>query len=74
MNDSHKFSTKFGSDHALEQSAPIVSHHDTSNGLRQSPENIVHSGSRNTGEWPLCNYGKYRGARHSNTDALPCRR
>jgi hypothetical protein len=29
MNDPHKFSTEFGSDHALEQSAPIVSHHDT---------------------------------------------
>jgi putative NADH-flavin reductase len=31
----------------------------------------VYSGSRNTGEWPLCNYGEYRGARHSNTYALP---
>lgn len=29
MNDPHKFSTEFGSDHALEQSTPIVSHHDT---------------------------------------------
>jgi quercetin dioxygenase-like cupin family protein len=29
MNDPHKFGTGFGSDHALEQSAPIVSHHDT---------------------------------------------
>ncbi len=29
MNDPHKFSTQFGSDHALEQSTPIVSHHDT---------------------------------------------
>jgi len=29
MNDSHKFGTRFGSDHALEQSTPIVSHHDT---------------------------------------------
>jgi len=29
MNDPHKFSTKFGSDHALEQSPTIVSHHDT---------------------------------------------
>ena len=28
MNDPHKFGTEFGSDHALEQSAPIVSHHD----------------------------------------------
>jgi len=39
MNDSHQFSTGFGSDHALKQSAPIVSPHDTINGLRQSPEN-----------------------------------
>ena len=31
----------------------------------------MYSGSRNTGEWPLCNYGKHRGARHSNTYALP---
>jgi quercetin dioxygenase-like cupin family protein len=29
MNDSHKFGAGFGSDHALEQSTPIVSHHDT---------------------------------------------
>src|SRR5260370_22179560 len=29
MNDPHKFGTEFGSDHALEQSTPIVSHHDT---------------------------------------------
>src|ERR1700727_2802955 len=29
MNDLHKFGTEFGSDHALEQSTPIVSHHDT---------------------------------------------
>ena len=29
MNDPRKFGTEFGSDHALEQSAPIVSHHDT---------------------------------------------
>ncbi len=29
MNDPHKFGTEFGSDHALEQSKPIVSHHDT---------------------------------------------
>ena len=28
MNDSHKFGTGFGSDHAPEQSTPIVSHHD----------------------------------------------
>ena len=28
MNDP-KFGTEFGSDHALEQSTPIVSHHDT---------------------------------------------
>ena len=29
MNDPHKFGTEIGSDHALEQSTPIVSHHDT---------------------------------------------
>jgi len=29
MNNPHKFSTEFGSDHALEPSTPIVSHHDT---------------------------------------------
>src|ERR1700680_3596174 len=29
MNDPHKFGTEFGSDHALEQSTPIVSHHDS---------------------------------------------
>ena len=29
MNDPHKFGAEFGSDHALEQSASIVSHHDT---------------------------------------------
>ena len=29
MNDPHKFGTEFGSDHALEQSTPIVNHHDT---------------------------------------------
>src|SRR5258707_2496067 len=29
MNDPHKFGTEFGSDHALEQNTPIVSHHDT---------------------------------------------
>jgi hypothetical protein len=29
MNDPHKFGTEFESDHALEQSTPIVSHHDT---------------------------------------------
>jgi quercetin dioxygenase-like cupin family protein len=29
MNDSHKFGAGFGSDHAPEQSTPIVSHHDT---------------------------------------------
>ena len=29
MNDPHKFSTEFRSDHALEQSTPIVSHYDT---------------------------------------------
>jgi hypothetical protein len=29
INDPHKFGTEFGSDHALEQSTPIVSHHDT---------------------------------------------
>ena len=29
MNDPHKFGTEFGSDHTLEQSTPIVSHHDT---------------------------------------------
>jgi hypothetical protein len=29
MNDLHKFGTEFGSDHALEQSTPVVSHHDT---------------------------------------------
>ena len=34
MNDPHKFGKEFGSDHALEQSTPIVS-----GGLRQSPEN-----------------------------------
>src|SRR5271154_5373928 len=28
MNDPHKFGTEFESDHALEQSTPIVSHHD----------------------------------------------
>ena len=28
MNDPHKLGTGFGSDHALEQSTPIVSHHD----------------------------------------------
>jgi hypothetical protein len=73
MNDPHKFSTEFGSDHALEQSAPIVSHHDTIKWFECNPRRtVVYSGSRNTGEWPLCNYGKYRGARHSNTYALPC--
>jgi hypothetical protein len=29
MNDPQKLGTEFGSDHALEQSTPIVSHHDT---------------------------------------------
>jgi quercetin dioxygenase-like cupin family protein len=29
INDPHKFGTEFGSDHALEQRTPIVSHHDT---------------------------------------------
>jgi hypothetical protein len=29
MNDPHKFGTGFKSDHALERSTPIVSHHDT---------------------------------------------
>ncbi len=29
MNDSRKFGTEFGSDHALEQRTAIVSHHDT---------------------------------------------
>ena len=29
MNDPHKFGTAFGSDHALEQRTPVVSHHDT---------------------------------------------
>jgi len=29
MNDPHKFSKEFGSDHALEQRTAIVSHHDT---------------------------------------------
>jgi len=29
MNDPHKFGTEFGSDHALEQSTPIVSHQDS---------------------------------------------
>ena len=28
MNDPHQFGTEFGSDHALEQRTPIVSHHD----------------------------------------------
>jgi hypothetical protein len=27
MNDPHKFGMEFGSDHALEQSVPVVSHH-----------------------------------------------
>jgi len=29
MNDPTQFGTEFGSDHALEQNTPIVSHHDT---------------------------------------------
>jgi hypothetical protein len=37
MNDPHKFGTGFGSDHALEQSTPVVVAMTPSNGLRQSP-------------------------------------
>src|SRR5260370_25862931 len=38
MNDPHKFSTEFGSDHAAEQSKPIVSHHDTIKWFEAIPE------------------------------------
>jgi hypothetical protein len=37
MNDPHKFGTEFGSDHALEQSTPIVSHHDAIKWFEASP-------------------------------------
>src|SRR5258707_12275041 len=37
MNDPHKFGTEFGSDHALEQTTPIVSHHDTINWFEAIP-------------------------------------
>ena len=63
MNDPHKFGTEFGSDNAPEHSAAIVSHHDSIKWFEAIP-----------GEWPICNYGKYRGARHSNTYALACGR
>ena len=49
MNDPHKFGTEFGSDNAPEHSVAIVSHHDASNGLRQSPENNCVFGFTDTG-------------------------
>jgi len=75
MNDPHKFSTEFGSDHALEQSTPIVSHHDTIKWFEAIPgEQLcirVH-GTQVNGRYAIME--NYRGARHSNTDALPCGR
>jgi hypothetical protein len=75
MNDPHKFVTEFGSDHALEQSTPIVSHHDAIKWFEAIPgEKLcirVHK-TRVNGRY--ANMEKYRGARHSNTYALPCGR
>ena len=75
MNDPHKFGTEFGSDHALEQRTPTVSHHDTIKWFEAIPgEQLcirVH-GTQVNGRYGI--YGKYRGTRHSNTYALPCGR
>ena len=43
MNDPHKFGTEFGSDHALEHSTPIVSHHDTIKWFEAIPANCAKS-------------------------------
>ena len=75
MNDPHKYGTEFGSDNAPEHGAAIVSHHDSTKWFEAIPgEQLcirVH-GTQVNGRYAIME--KYRGARHSNTYALPCGR